>query len=119
MFAPKVNARRLRDSRKPSRAELESMVQERTKALRSLSVRLLQVQDEERRRIARELHDTAGQTLIALQLQVASVEQRLNAGRLEISSGRKGTVVRASVPVTAPSAEFSEVWTSEILTNGG
>src|SRR5207253_1175943 len=51
MFAPNVNARR-QDARKPSRAELESMVQERTKALRSLSVHLLQMQDEERRRIA-------------------------------------------------------------------
>jgi PAS domain S-box-containing protein len=34
--------------------------------LRDLSARLLQTQDHERRRIARELHDSAGQTLAAL-----------------------------------------------------
>jgi two-component system NarL family sensor kinase len=84
MFADDNNDRKRRDTRKPSRAKLESMVQERTTALRSLSVRLLRTQDEERRRVARELHDTTGQTLIALQLQLASLGQRLKAGQ-EIS----------------------------------
>ncbi len=36
--------------------------------MRELSARLLHVQDEERRRFARELHDTAGQTLSALRM---------------------------------------------------
>jgi len=36
--------------------------------LRELSTRLLKVQDEERRRIARELHDSAGQELAALSM---------------------------------------------------
>jgi len=36
------------------------------KALRGLSTRLLQFQDEERRRVARELHDAIGQNLAAL-----------------------------------------------------
>lgn len=34
--------------------------------VRNLSARLLQIQDQERRRIARDLHDSAGQTLAAL-----------------------------------------------------
>jgi len=42
---------------------LERMVDERTAALRQLSVRLMRMQDEEHRRIARELHDGLGQDL--------------------------------------------------------
>jgi PAS domain S-box-containing protein len=39
--------------------------------LRDLSGRLLVIQDEERRHIARELHDSAGQTLVALGMKLA------------------------------------------------
>jgi two-component system NarL family sensor kinase len=45
--------------------------------LRTLTARLLQMQDDERRRIARELHDTAGQTLVALNLNLVPVEEEL------------------------------------------
>ena len=50
--------------------ELESLVERRTLALRKLSARLMRVQDEERRRIARELHDGLGQWLAAAQINV-------------------------------------------------
>ncbi len=43
--------------------------------LRDLSRRLLKVQDEERRRIARELHDSAGQILAALGMNLARVAE--------------------------------------------
>lgn len=38
--------------------------------LRDLSLRLLVAQDEERRRVARELHDSAGQTIAALMMRI-------------------------------------------------
>ena len=47
---------------------LENLVEQRTTALRRLSVKLLRVQDEERRRIARELHDSLGQDLTAAKI---------------------------------------------------
>jgi len=64
--------------------ELEGRVHERTRELekaqydlRALSGRLIQMQDEERRRIARELHDSAGQILIALKLNLEHIQRKL------------------------------------------
>ena len=63
-----------------AQGELESRVQERTadldcanQNLRKLSARLLQLQDDERRRIARELHDSVGQMLAALNMNLSAV----------------------------------------------
>jgi signal transduction histidine kinase len=60
-----------------SHAQLESLVSQRTIALQNLSQRLLKVQDEERRRVARDLHDSTGQTLAALKMGIAVLEERL------------------------------------------
>jgi PAS domain S-box-containing protein len=45
--------------------------------LRDLSGRMMITQDQERRRIARELHDSAGQSLAALSMNLARIEQDL------------------------------------------
>ncbi|MEJ6023922.1 PAS domain-containing sensor histidine kinase [Ramlibacter sp. PS4R-6] len=44
--------------------------------LRRLSAQMIDAQEEERRRIARDLHDQVGQILTALKLQLASVAKR-------------------------------------------
>ena len=77
--------RELRDSEERSRTladALDTQVQFRTRELemknsqlRELSGLLLESQDAERRHIARELHDSAGQTLTALDLQIARISE--------------------------------------------
>ncbi len=48
-------------------------------SLRDLSSRLLKMQDEERRRIARELHDSAGQILAALSMNLTPLASEASA----------------------------------------
>jgi PAS domain S-box-containing protein len=48
---------------------------QQSEQLRGLSNRLVQTQDNERRRISRELHDSAGQTLTALGLNISNISE--------------------------------------------
>lgn len=48
-------------------------------ALRQLSTRLLQLQDEERRRLGRELHDSLAQSVLAANLNVAQATRSLTS----------------------------------------
>jgi PAS domain S-box-containing protein len=58
-----------------AKEELQSVVEERTAALRRLSAQVLSLQDLERRRLARELHDSLGQYLVGLKLNVDVLRQ--------------------------------------------
>jgi PAS domain S-box-containing protein len=66
-------------------AERTGELQDVTDKLRELSGRLLQTQDEERRRIARELHDGVGQLLVALNLNLSKV----NSEKFRLSEGAR------------------------------
>jgi signal transduction histidine kinase len=65
-----------------SHERLEYQVAERTATLRRLSASLLRLQDEERRRIARELHDSLGQYLASLAMQLDQLGQDGNIERV-------------------------------------
>ena len=72
--------RQLLKSLSEARDELEKRVQERTgelhtatESLRDLSARLLRMRDDEQRRLARELHDSVGQLLAAIGMNIAVV----------------------------------------------
>jgi signal transduction histidine kinase len=88
--------RRAQEDLRKTHEELERRVEERTNQvsealalvksevtvrrrtedqLRQLSIRLMTLQDQERRRIARDLHDTVGQTLAAVKMSAATVQQ--------------------------------------------
>jgi signal transduction histidine kinase len=55
-------------------SELKALITERTAELERLSQRLLKVQDEERRKVARDLHDSTGQTLAALKISISFLQ---------------------------------------------
>jgi signal transduction histidine kinase len=72
--------RREGDKLRMAQGQLEERIRERTvelatanQSLRQLSARLLQLQDDERRRIARELHDSIGQMLVGLTMNLSGV----------------------------------------------
>jgi PAS domain S-box-containing protein len=94
---------------KELRNRLEERVRERTAelmeteaSLRTVTGRLLQIQDDERRRIARELHDSAGQILAALSMNLVPVESKI----LELSPGLGKNVSDSIVLVDELSREL-------------
>jgi PAS domain S-box-containing protein len=94
-----------------AQAELEERVLERTaelnranESLGNLSARLLQIRDEEGRRLARELHDSAGQMLAAIAMNLATVKSQ--AHKLDESAAK----------AIAESGSLIEQITSEIRT---
>ena len=69
-----------------SNIELDEMTKELRKSedsLRRLSSDLLHVQENERRRIAFELHDELGQSMAALKLQVGAISRKLGISPIE------------------------------------
>jgi PAS domain S-box-containing protein len=91
---------------KELRDQLELRVKQRTQELeeknkdllaqseivRELSGKLLSTQDEERRRIARELHDSAGQILAALQMNLTALESEANKHDLQFAANIRQNV---------------------------
>src|ERR1700674_1211752 len=65
-------------------------VLEQSELLRELSTRVLQIQDSERRHIARELHDSAGQIVTALGMKLASVAQHVRQNPLLANAIQEG-----------------------------
>jgi DNA-binding response OmpR family regulator len=76
---------------------LEAQVQARTGELQALSLRLLRVQEEERRTIARELHDHLGQLLTGLRFQLEAAHRAAPAplqATLKESLGTSDEILR-------------------------
>lgn len=79
--------KRAEEELRRSRDELEMRVQDRTakleeanRMLRGLSLRLLSAQEEERKRIAGEIHDTLGSSLSGVKFKVANVLGQIGKG---------------------------------------
>jgi PAS domain S-box-containing protein len=75
--------------------ELESIVQKRTISLRHLSAKLMRSQDDERRRIARNLHDSLGQYLASIKMNLESLRGSDAPNKDEVLSAALESVDRS------------------------
>jgi signal transduction histidine kinase len=73
---------RLLSTELDARDQAEQTVRESEKSLRRLTGRLLQLQDEERRRFSRELHDSLGQYLAGVKMNLDMFSSSKPADRL-------------------------------------
>jgi signal transduction histidine kinase len=77
---------------------LEADVEGRTVELRGLSRHLMSVREDEKARIARELHDEMGSSLTAVNMDIASVQQRLGTeSTLASRLARAAATLRSTV----------------------
>jgi signal transduction histidine kinase len=75
--------------------KLESVVQKRTASLRHLSAKLMRSQDEEHRRIARNLHDSLGQYLTSIKVNLESLRGSVASNKDEVLSATLESVERS------------------------
>jgi signal transduction histidine kinase len=63
------------DQRTAELQQKTKLLREQTETVKELSAQLLKLRDEERRRIARELHDSVGQLLAAVRMNFSKVDR--------------------------------------------
>ena len=77
--------------------KLESAVEMRTATLRHLSARLMRVQDQERRRLARNLHDSLGQCLASVKMNLDMLSSSATTEQAKLLSTALKSVERSIV----------------------
>ncbi|MGC1485015.1 MAG: PAS domain S-box protein [Candidatus Acidiferrum sp.] len=84
-YTEKIKANEVLRKEIAERTEAQQRLHESEKSLRQLSLRLLQTQDEERRRIGRDLHDSVGQYLVGLKMKVDSLKSSAGPNQRGVS----------------------------------
>lgn len=82
-------ANQVLESEIAERKRIESQLERMQEQLRSLSLRSQSTLEEERSRVAREIHDEFGQTLTVLKMQLSFLERRFRGGQTPISEWTK------------------------------
>ncbi len=77
----RAQLKRAAEERDRFEQKLEARVRERTDQVRTLLGRVIRAQEEERRRLARELHDDTAQTVATVLVHVGTLRDTLSAGQ--------------------------------------
>jgi len=80
-FTERIKANEALQKEIVERTAAERKVRDSEKSLRQLSLRLLKTQDDERRRIGRDLHDSVGQYLVGLKMKVDALKSSRERGQ--------------------------------------
>ena len=83
-FTPQFNVARIFPIEITGRRKAEECLRDSERQLRILTARLLEVQEDERSRIAKEMHDELGQSLLLLKLQLSSVMDHLRKDQRQL-----------------------------------
>ncbi len=87
----------LEQSIRDNATELEKMVDRRTEELRRLSIRLMTMQDQERRRFARDLHDGLGQELAVAKMILDKMLMQKPAHFPEEAWGQASNIIDSAI----------------------
>ncbi len=105
---------RVFESTRLAALELELRVQQRTEQLRSLAAELEAAEDNERRQIARDLHDDLGQTLAAAQIRLAALRND-GSGDVRAKANEVGALIdRANSSVRSLAAQLAPAVLNEL-----
>jgi signal transduction histidine kinase len=74
--------------------QAQRKLQHSERQLQALSARLMNLQDEERRRIARDLHDSTAQSLSALEMNMSLLESRATDDQMRKLAADTGVISR-------------------------
>src|SRR5579863_4032596 len=94
-FTERMQLQRSLQDEVVQRREAEAHLQNSEQSLRELSLHLLRTQDEERRRIGRDLHDSLGQTLSVLKMKLDSLAS--SAGLDTVAARNQNILVCANL----------------------
>lgn len=93
------------------RANLNANLRAQQDKIRALAARLLEVEEKERRRISRELHDETGQSMLLMRLQLEMLEAQLSdhecaesVRELRITAERTINEIRRLIAALSPAA---------------
>lgn len=99
VFFDNTRRRELEDNLRQMNTNLAAVVDERTRELRNLSHHLIEVSENEKRALARELHDELGAMMTALLIDLDVIRRKADSPALKDVANRAAELVQSAAMV--------------------